>query len=437
MLQEPGRALDLAGANRHGQQLFFANTALKRPTTPRLKPDPSRHRATTFTPARWRQAQLLDIEPDPVVIKERALAADGPLIRHCKELVHDHAAAYGWSVRQANDVIRSLRLLQVLQDTPDAKINATDVLQLPRYQANINSTLEILAAAGLLIEDRPSPARRYFAGKTDTLPAPMRAQLDIWLEVLVAGSSITPRQRARDTQTVRIQILAVSPILHAWAAAGHQSLTEITSDDVRAALPPNGSRRNMAENGLRSMFKALKARKVVFVNPTRGMKLTPFHANIPLPLDTEAVRQALNSPDPAVALAVALVAFHALTRKQVCELALTDVVDGRLNLTGRSIPLAGPVRVRLAAWLDHRAHTWPHTANPHLLVTRKSAPRLTPAGRQFPWKKAGLRPQAIREDRILQEIHATGGDIRRICDLFGLTVDGALRYATTTATPGL
>jgi len=34
----------------------------------------------------------------------------------------------------------------------------------------------------------------------------------------------------------------------------------------------------------------------------------------------------------------------------------------------------------------------------------------------------------LREDRILHEIHTSGGDVRRICDLFGLTVAAALRY---------
>lgn len=33
----------------------------------------------------------------------------------------------------------------------------------------------------------------------------------------------------------------------------------------------------------------------------------------------------------------------------------------------------------------------------------------------------------MREDRILNEVQATGGDARRICDLFGLTVDGVIR----------
>lgn len=49
--------------------------------------------------------------------------------------------------------------------------------------------------------------------------------------------------------------------------------------------------------------------------------------------------------------------------------------------------------------------------------------------RAWHWAKAKLKPQTRREDRILQEIHATGGDVRRICDLFGLGIDAALRYA--------
>jgi hypothetical protein len=43
----------------------------------------------------------------------------------------------------------------------------------------------------------------------------------------------------------------------------------------------------------------------------------------------------------------------------------------------------------------------------------------------------------LREDRILQEIHTTGGDVRRICDLFGLSIETALRYALTLAHPDL
>jgi hypothetical protein len=435
MLQEPGRALDLAGANRHGQQLFIANLQFKRFKTRRLAPEPRQQRSQ-ICPAAWQQIPMFQLDPDPELVKQRTLNASSELAQYCKDIVGEHAATHGWSKRQRNDVIRSLRLLQILQDTPGGKIRATDVLQLPRYGGNIVSTIDVLDAAGLLIDDRPTKIEHYFAAKTDTLPTTMKTQLEVWLEVMLNGSVNAPRRRSRDPLTARIHIMGTTPIIQAWAAAGHESLAEITPEQVRAALPNSGSRRNFAEYGLRSLFTVLKAKKLIFTNPTRGMRSTPVNATVPLPLDTEAIRQALNSPDPKLALSVALVAFHALTDNQLRDLKVTDIVGGRLTLDGRSIPLAEPVRVRLAAWLDHRARTWPNTINPHLITNQRTAPRLLPTGRGR-WQRTNVRPQALREDRILQEIHATGGDVRRICDLFGITIETALRYHATVEHPDL
>jgi hypothetical protein len=39
--------------------------------------------------------------------------------------------------------------------------------------------------------------------------------------------------------------------------------------------------------------------------------------------------------------------------------------------------------------------------------------------------------QLIRDDRIDTGLHATGGDARRICDPFGLTIAGAMRCSGT------
>ena len=118
-------------------------------------------------------------------------------------------------------------------------------------------------------------------------------------------------------------------------------------------------------------------------------------------------------------------------QKPVSDTAATKVTlpDGRV------IPLAGPVRVRLAAWLGYRAEKWPRTLNTHLFVTQQTAPRLGTPGATFPWSKAGLNPRSLRADRILAEIHATGGDVRRICDLFGIGIEAAMRYATTLGHP--
>jgi hypothetical protein len=67
----------------------------------------------------------------------------------------------------------------------------------------------------------------------------------------------------------------------------------------------------------------------------------------------------------------------------------------------------------------------------HLLNTDQSHGRTRPV---TPWwfrKRLGISPQTIRQDRILDEAHATRGDIRRLIDLFGLSTAGAYRYAAT------
>lgn len=267
----------------------------------------------------------------------------------------------------------------------------------------------------------------------------MVEHLTIWMHIQLAGSLAAPRQAPRDPITIENYLRALAPFARAWADAGHQSFAEITRDQVVTGLAtiPAPPIRSIAFNGLKSLFTTLKARKLIFANPTRGIRSVSPQTNIPLPLDTALVRRELDSTNPAVALAVALVGFHALTNKQLRGLRLTDISDGRLTLGDRDIPLAGPVRTRLAAWLDHRNRTWPATANPYLFINRKTAPRIMPVGATHPWSHSGLRSQQLREDRILNEIHATGGDVRRISDLFGLTISGATRYLNTVEHPDL
>lgn len=202
MLQEPGRALDLAGANKHGQQLFFANMIFQRPKTRRLKPangwkTPGGWGRPGPPPKKvilteWVQPVLIDVPPDPEMLRQKALIENSELTRYCAVIVNEHAETFGWSVRQRNDVIRSLRLLQTLRDSPTAKIRATDVLQLPRYDGNIVSTIDVLAAADLLIEDRPRPIEVYFTKKAAGLPPIMREQLEVWMRILLDGATTAP-----------------------------------------------------------------------------------------------------------------------------------------------------------------------------------------------------------------------------------------------------
>ncbi|WP_327138882.1 hypothetical protein [Nocardia sp. NBC_01327] len=433
-VQEPCRALNLREANQHGQQLFLANMQYDTTVAHRRRLARERHLRsleTSSKPLSYTAHQQLALFQMPYgygVIKRRIQIQQSPLLRHCDQTLREHARKHGWSKRLINGVARTLRILDALYDTPGAKIRSSDVLAAVRYGATVISTLEILAAMDLLEDDRSLAVERYFAQHTVDLPATMSSQLQFWFDIVLHGSPTAPRSRPRQPDTIYTQIAGMAPIWHIWIRQGHTSFSEITRQDVINALPATGTKRIFAERGLSSLFTVLKAHRRVFTNPMRGMPATKANTNIPLPLDTQKIREALNSSNPAAALAVALVAFHALNGRQLQTILLTDIVDGRLRLGQRGIPLATPVRTRLTAYLDHRAHKWPQTANPHLFVNHKTHARTTPVSKQFPWQTLNIDAKSLRDDRILQEIYATGGDVRRLCDFFGIGIEAALRY---------
>jgi hypothetical protein len=46
-------------------------------------------------------------------------------------------------------------------------------------------------------------------------------------------------------------------------------------------------------------------------------------------------------------------------------------------------------------------------------------------------QQLAISAEHIRLDRIYQEVEPTGGDIRALCDLFGMSIANAARWATT------
>lgn len=267
----------------------------------------------------------------------------------------------------------------------------------------------------------PAPLDAWFSRRTTGLAEPMAEEFRLWYQVLRDGSTTPPRARARSAGTIRQQIACAAPFLHTWTAAGRLSLREITRDDITSALAADATRQRHALFALRSLFRTLKGRCLIFTNPTMRLRGTPPVCGQPLPLDLGVVRKAPHSGKPDRAALAALVAFYAPRSRQITSLQLTDIRDGRLHLPDRTILLAGPVREKLADWLTERARRWPATVNPHLFINWYTAVRTCPATHSWVSRTIGASAQAIREDRILHEAQASHGDIRRLCDLFGLT----------------
>lgn len=299
--------------------------------------------------------------------------------------------------------------------------------------------MKVLAAAGVLFEDRTPAMDRWFAQQIAGLPEAMLVELTVWYEVMKHGSPTPPRRRPRADVTIKLHLRWALPILGVWAAAGHSSLREITREHVLDSLPPSGNPRSTAGQGLKSICRLLKGRKVLFTDPTYRVKIGYHESRQPLPVNVELLRTALMSDDPARAALVALTAFHGVRVGQLQRLQLTDPRDGRLHLDGRVIVLADPVRQRLRAYLDLRQSRWPDTANPHLFITWHTARRTEVCSRRWIWLTigSGLSAAAIREDRILDEARATEGDVRRLADLFGLSIQAGTRYTNTLSHPDL
>jgi integrase len=434
--------LDLIGANRHGQQLFLADMFRSRATTPASLPPDAAPPAVPPAPRLVGHQLVLFSQRRDLAAHGRAglpAPADPVLAAKVDRHAHHYGTQHGWSRRQITNTCHGLRIMLGIQDTPGSPIKASDVELLRGIHLPVWSVLRVLADAGLLEEDRTPAIDAWFAEQTRGLSAPMTSQLEVWFTVMKHGSSTAPRRRARSQTTICVPLRWALPTLRAWAAAGHTTLREITRSDVLAALPPSGDPRATTGQGLKSIFRVLKAAKVVFADPTARVKTGYIQSRQPLPIDLEIVRAALHPTNPAQAALVALAAFHGLGSAALRRLRLADVRDGRLHIGGRVVVLADPVRARLATWLAHRASRWPTTTSPYLFISQRTATLIQPVGER--WLRLtmgpGLTPTALREDRILNEAQATGGDARRLSDLFGLSIQATSRYVATIDHPSL
>ena len=402
---------------RRGQQLFLADVGRRaRHRTIPPATTPRRDRA----PRGGGQLRLFDPGRPIPHPREPELLACG----------REHSERYGFSATHAKRLRVGLR--RVLATDPTAtSFLASRIVELTERDVPLAHTLAVLAAAGMLDDDRTEAIETWFVRHTVELPEPMLDELRVWFEVMRHGATTSPRTRPRSDTTTRIRLRWALPTLHAWAGAGHRTLREISRADIAAALPPSGNERVTLGLALRSIFGTLKARKVIFVNPMARTPLDAIERRTPLPLDLDQLRDALNSAEPARAVLAALLVFHGLRLAELRTLQLTDVRDGHVHLPGRTLPLAAPVRSRIADYLDLRNRRWPNTVNPHLFINMITAISAGPVGPRWVRLTLGMAPHAIRQDRILHEAIATGGDVRRLCDFFGITVAAALHYTTT------
>lgn len=432
----PRTPVDFVKANSGGQQLFFAN--MHRAATDVRHPPP---RFPDHHYVRQHQPRQLDLFTQPLTWAQRHNINEPPdakLAARLDQLCGDHGRMHGWARKTITKTQLSLRTIQSLQTTPGEPFTLTEITaQLATYDWAVRPVQTILTEAGLLNDDRIPAVVTWFETQIASLPAQIRDELRVWFDVLHNGRTTPPRSRPRAEITIRTRVDWALPTIQSWADTGHKSLREITRNDIVDALPGSGTPRATLGAALKSIFRILKAQQITFINPTTRMNTGTTETRQPLPVELGPLREALNSPNSATAALTALVAYHGLRASELRHLQLTDITDGRIHVPKRTVLLAEPARQHINRYINDRNQRWPNTANPHLFINTHSAMRTEPAGVRWMHLTLGRSPKSLREDRILDEAIATGGDIRRLSDLFGISIKAATRYTQGLGHPAL
>jgi integrase len=193
--------------------------------------------------------------------------------------------------------------------------------------------------------------------------------------------------------------------------------------------------RNNAVQALRSLFRTTKKRGLTFTNPTVGVK-APHVALSMVPMTDDEIRTIEQlAVRPSDRLALALAAEHAARTNTIRNLMLDDVdlPNRRITLAGHNQRLGDLTYRAIRAWLNHRRTTWPHTPNPHLLVSPRTVHGTGPVSHEFSRFSLGhngFSIDRIRADRILHEALTAGPDPLHLSLVFNIHHETALRYST-------
>ncbi|MEU6584369.1 integrase [Nocardia sp. NPDC046763] len=337
------------------------------------------------------------------------MSSENPVLRSAAHHAHELGQARGWSPSTTRCVLDGLTT--VLQDRPAGEpVPLSEVRTRPHRHVSRPRLTEVLADLGLLQDDSATAIRSWIDHITRDLAPGFAGPARHWLTVLLDGDN---RAQARSPGSLYVYFSCARPFLEQWAIR-HDHLREVTRSDITAALEPlRGSQRSNAIKALRSLFRFANKRGLVFANPTTGLKVRDTESDL-LPMTFDEIRAVEELvTDPAWRVIVALAAENAARTGAIRHLALDDVdlANRRITLAGRRQRLGDIGHRAIRRWLDHRHATWPHTPNPHLLISPKTALGTTPISQIFVnlrMQQVGCTVQRIRQDRILHEALTAG-----------------------------
>lgn len=433
-------ALDLSVAAVTGHQLRFYFGRLARgggAALPSDLPAAAQPPQTRLQP-RWVQLLLFDAPRDMSRISAQLPPIDTDLADRLLGQARRLAELRGWSPRTLSLTQRGLRILLAVHG-PGEPVRATTVRQLTSRNMPFPHITAVLDDAGVLDDDRPDTLAAWLDAQLAGLPAQIRAELDAWLGLRRHGG---PRCRPRSRRTIVRDVRSIRTFL-LGAGGRYSTLRQVTRDDITTWLAGQpGRSRPQDASTLRSLFATLKAERLIFANPVRGVRVARRNPSVPAPLPGHLLTAtaAAAKDNPTLQVAVALVGVHALLPGQIRHLRLdqVDLASRRLDPGGLDRPLDEFTATAIRGYLDFRGKRWPATTSPYLLVTRKTAHTGEPVSRSWMtslFRGLPVTAEQLRDDRIVEEARSGRADPLHLAAVFGFAPRTGLRYAQAARGP--
>ncbi|MCY0932568.1 hypothetical protein OTB20_41960 [Streptomyces sp. H27-H1] len=423
------------------QQLFFANLQRPRNGGPPVGKAGRRGLRTALPAApappstAWHQPELTPASRDFSRF-DRTLHGDlaNPRLIRARSEARTLGEARGWTRWTASDVDRALVI--VLSGHVEGEvIRYSEIFPALRGRGlSVGHTAEVLGRLGLFADDRVPAVDRWLERKLDGVAPGIRRAVEDWARTLLDGG---PRALPRTRGTARGYMNEVQPMLLEWSGQ-YDHLREVTRTDILAARDATaGKQREGRVVALRSLFRHAKKTGQVFKDPTTRISIPRPVGPVMQPLEQIDVDQAVTAATrPHARLILALAAVHAARPGMIRAIQLDDVDLGNrlITIADHIRPLDDLTHRMLVDWLDHRRTRWPNTANPHLLITQKSAVGSGPVGQL--WATEATRNlsanlERLRVDRQLEEALTHGPDPLHLSLVFGIDEKTAIRYAAS------
>lgn len=219
--------------------------------------------------------------------------------------------------------------------------------------------------------------------------------------------------------------------------AGVDDWAAVNTADVEAflSLRPASAPRN--SGALRQFFRWARKQHLILIDPTDELdvqRIRGFHGRtLTISEQRRLFRRWTGDPDahPYECLVGILALLHAATSTELRNLRIEHVDPAhrtlRVGRRPRPVPLDPASWEVLQRCLDHRAAL--ATPNPHVLVTRATKTRETPASEAYlahVLDPAGVNPKTLRSTRLVDLVVTL--DAKVVAAAFGVSPEGVIDY---------